>query len=158
MQRQLEELDEEIPTFEGAQIAGEVPRRTADEPVGEADSGEGPEGVVTGPVIVHVVGPPQTPGGYVKTLVVPADSSCAEMHWTARDIFDVPEDDSIHTELRMMPSNVILDRGYTLLDADIDLSSGSPSPTCADAGVFDGAIVQLYFTSAPDAPETDAEM
>ena len=58
----------------------------------------------------------------------------------------------------MMPSNVILDEGFILLDADIDLSDGSPSPTCEDAGVFDGAFVQLYFTPAPDAPETDAEM
>ena len=57
-----------------------------------------------------------------------------------------------------MPSNVILDEGFTLLDTDIDLSDGSPSPTCEDAGVFDGAFVQLYFTPAPEAPETDAEM
>ena len=95
--------------------------------------GSGPERVVTGLIIVQVVGPAQFPGGYVKTLVVPINATCAEMHWTARDIFDVPEEGSYHTELRMMPSNVILDEGFTLLDTDIDLSDGSPSPTCRRA-------------------------
>ena len=68
-------------------------------------------------------------------------------------MFEIPEYGSIDTELRLMPSNVILDEGFTLLDTDIDLSGTSPSPTCADAGVSRDACIQLYFVSAPAAPE-----
>ena len=92
----------------------------------------------------RVVGPLQTPGGYVKTLVVPVDSTCAQLHWTARDIFDIPEGAAIKTELRMMPSNVIVSEGFTLLDADLDVSAGSASPVLEDAGASHGAILQLY--------------
>ena len=67
----------------------------------------------------------------------------AALHLWARDIFDIPE--PIRSELRMMPANVIVAEGYTLLDKNLNMSYGSASPIVNDVDAADGTVLQLYF-------------
>ena len=86
-----------------------------------------------------------------ERVVVPNDFPCNELHSTAREIFAIPA--SVKTELRMMPSNVIVAEGFTLLSSDAMDEAGTSAVAVGDAGVTNGAVVQLFFL--PNTPSAD---
>lgn len=102
------------------------------------------------PVMVVVVGPAFDQNPFER-VVVPNDFPCNELHSTAREIFAIPA--SVKTELRMMPSNVIVAEGFTLLSSDAMDEAGTSAVAVGDAGVTNGAVVQLFFLA--NTPSAD---
>ena len=92
------------------------------------------------PVMVRVIAgnPP-----VVHNVVASSDTPCPELRKLVHDIFGVP--DTVLTELRMMPGNVILEEGYTLLSSWV-IDAHPAHLTLAEASVADGALLQLFFT------------